>query len=224
MFPDLTSSPTLFPDLTRDDVFRLEAKRLWLRWPRVQDAAAITRLAGDKDVADMVGILPHPFPSGEAEKLVFEARKANAIGSQIKLAIADRRRPDVFMGIVGSRMLSKAGDTRHRASFGYWLGAPYWGQGFATEAAHALIDALFSYTDVTELESSIRVINPSSRRVAEKCGFQFIGSDMWDAPALKSRVAVDKFLLTRSTWVSLKGWREPNISTSKDEPKLEACA
>jgi RimJ/RimL family protein N-acetyltransferase len=224
MFPDLTSSDHLFPDLTRDDVFRLEAKRLWLRWPRVQDAAAIARLAGDKEVADMVGILPHPFPSGEAEKLVFEARKANAIGSQIKLAIADKRRPDVFMGIIGSRILPTTAKGHSRASFGYWLGSPYWGQGFATEAAHALIDAIFSYTDVTELESSIRVINPASRRVAEKCGFQFVGSDMWDAPALKSRVAVDKFLLSRSTWASLKGWREPNISASKPEPQLEAYA
>jgi hypothetical protein len=47
----------MFPDLTRDDVFRIETKRLWLRWPRVQDAAAMQRLAGDKDVAD----IPSPW-------------------------------------------------------------------------------------------------------------------------------------------------------------------
>ena len=29
----------MFPDLTRDDVFRLETRRLWLRWPRAADAA-----------------------------------------------------------------------------------------------------------------------------------------------------------------------------------------
>jgi RimJ/RimL family protein N-acetyltransferase len=224
MFPDLKSPDLLFPDLTRDDVFRIETKRLWLRWPRVQDAAAITRLAGDKDVADMMGILPHPFPSGEGEKLVFEARKGNAVGSQIKLALSDRRKPDIFMGIVGSRILASAGGTHMKASFGYWLGVPYWGHGYATEAAHAFIDAIFSYTAVTELESSVRVINPASRRVAEKCGFQFVGSDMWDAPALKSRVAVDKFLLSRSTWSSLKGWREPHISPSQPAPDLKACA
>jgi RimJ/RimL family protein N-acetyltransferase len=224
MSPDLKSTDSLFPDLTRDDVFRIETKRLWLRWPRVQDAVAIARLAGDKDVADMVGILPHPFPSGEGEKLVFEARKANAVGSQVKFALTDRRKPDLFMGIAGSRILSSEKNGNLRASFGYWLGKPYWGQGYATEAAHGLIDAIFAYTDVTELESSIRVINPASRRVAEKCGFQFIGSDMWDAPALKSRVAVDRFLLSRSTWTSLKGWREPNIQADRSEKILEACA
>jgi RimJ/RimL family protein N-acetyltransferase len=215
----------MFPDLTRDDVFRIETKRLWLRWPRVQDAAAIQRLAGDKDVADMTGILPHPFPKGESETLVFEARKANATGSQIKLAVADKRRPDSFMGIVGSRRLPDAGSSVRRASFGYWLGTPHWGEGFATEAAHALIDAIFSYTDVLELESSVRVINPASRRVVEKCGFQFTGSDMWDAPALKSRVAVDKFLLPRSTWASLKSWREPHVEANRPAAaQLADCA
>ena len=224
MFPDLKSSDLSFPDLTRDDVFRIETKRLWLRWPRVQDAVAIVRLAGDKDVADMVGILPHPFPNDQGEAFVFEARKANAVGSQIKFAITDRRRPDLFMGIAGSRILSVENKGRLRASFGYWLGKPYWGQGYATEAAHGLIDTIFAYTDVTELESSIRVINPASRRVAEKCGFQFIGSDMWDAPALKSRVAVDRFLLSRSTWASLKGWREPNVRPVMPGNQLEVCA
>ena len=36
----------MFPELTRDDVFRLETRRLWLRWPRMADANAILRLAG----------------------------------------------------------------------------------------------------------------------------------------------------------------------------------
>lgn len=38
----------MFPELTRDDVFRLETRRLWLRWTRMADASAILRLAGRK--------------------------------------------------------------------------------------------------------------------------------------------------------------------------------
>ena len=63
----------MFPDLTRDDVFRIETKRLWLRWPRVQDAAAIERLAGDKEVAEMTANIPHPFPTGSGERFAFES-------------------------------------------------------------------------------------------------------------------------------------------------------
>ena len=41
----------MFPDLTRDDVFRLETRRLWLRWPREADVPSLVRLAGEKVVA-----------------------------------------------------------------------------------------------------------------------------------------------------------------------------
>ncbi len=97
------------------------------------------------------------------------------------------------------------------ADLGYWLGEPHWGKGYATEAAQALIDAIFSYTEATELTASARVVNPRSRTVIEKCGFQFVGSDMADAPARGGRVSVDRFRLARSTWASLKNWREPRV-------------
>jgi hypothetical protein len=53
---------TMFPDLTRDDVFRLETRSLWLRWPRIADAAAIARQAGEKAVAEMTANIPHTYP------------------------------------------------------------------------------------------------------------------------------------------------------------------
>ena len=52
----------MFPDLTRDDVFRLETRRLWLRWPRHADVQAIVRLAGETAVAEMTASIPHPYP------------------------------------------------------------------------------------------------------------------------------------------------------------------
>jgi RimJ/RimL family protein N-acetyltransferase len=214
----------MFPDLTRDDVFRIETKRLWLRWPRIQDAAAIQRLAGVKDVAEMTGTVPHPYPKGEAERFVFAARKGNATGQSLQLAIAPRNAPDKFVGLIGARM--KAVD---QADMGYWIGEPHWSKGYATEAAQALVDAIFAYAEVTEMTASARVINPASRNVIEKCGFQFVGSDMADAPARGGPVAVDRFRLARSTWASLKAWREPRIEIDRLQPiapsgELQVCA
>ncbi len=200
----------MFPDLTRDDVFRIETKRLWLRWPRVQDAAAIERLAGVKAVAEMTGTVPHPYPRGEAERFVFAARKGNATGASLSLAVAPRLKPDQCFGIIAVRRKETSG-SRASADLGYWLGEPHWGKGYATEAAQALIDAIFSYTEVSEMTASARVVNPRSRNVIEKCGFQFVGSDMADAPARGGRVSVDRFRLARSTWASLKNWREPRV-------------
>ena len=51
----------MFPELTRDDVFRLETRRLWLRWPRMADATAILKLAGEKAVAEMTASDVAPY-------------------------------------------------------------------------------------------------------------------------------------------------------------------
>src|SRR3712207_4191950 len=65
----LDRSRPMFPDLTRDDVFRLETRRLWLRWPRHADCQAIVRLAGEKAVADMTARIPHPYDPHDAEQI-----------------------------------------------------------------------------------------------------------------------------------------------------------
>ena len=53
----------MFPDLTRDDVFRIETRRLWLRWPTARDRDAILKLAGDPAVAAMLARVPNPLPA-----------------------------------------------------------------------------------------------------------------------------------------------------------------
>jgi RimJ/RimL family protein N-acetyltransferase len=217
----------MFPDLTRDDVFRIETRRLWLRWPRQQDAPAVARLADDKDIAELTGVVPYPYPKGEAEKFIFDRRKNNAMGTMLSFAIVSRTKPDQYIGHIGSRLLPNGPNGLLRSSLGYWLGRPSWGKGIATEAAHGLIDAIFSYTDIQEIEASARVINPVSRRVIEKCGFQFMGSSMMELPALKGAVPVDTFCLPRSTWASLKSWREPRVEIDRpnvNQRELEACA
>src|SRR3712207_4000131 len=94
-------SKTMFPDLTRDDVFRLETRRLWLRWPRLADGQAIVRLAGEKAVADMTSRIPHPYAPEDAERFVFHARQSNADGAGLQLAITPKGRPNALVGMVG---------------------------------------------------------------------------------------------------------------------------
>ena len=69
---------------------------------------------------------------------------------------------------------------------GYWLGARYWGKGYATEAVRALIDHAFTDLGHKALQSSVRVTNPASRRVLEKCGFQWTGVGLCRIRALGS--------------------------------------
>ena len=210
----------MFPDLTRDDVFRLETRRLWLRWPRLADAAAIVRLAGEKVVADMTGIIPHPYPPGEAEKFVFAARQANADGRRLVMAITPRAKPNQLIGTVEIRC-----DVPSAPVLGYWLGTPHWGQGLATEAARSLIDAFFAYTEGKELLASARVVNPDSQRVLEKCGFSHVGSGLDSFPARGGLLPVDKFRLDRRKWQSLKTWSSSDyVPHGPEEAQVSAAA
>ena len=56
-----------------------------------------------------------------------------------------------------------------------------------------------------ELNVSCRVINPASRRVIHKCGFQYAGQGMIHSLAA-GQVAVERYSLDRKTWVSLRSW------------------
>src|SRR5208283_2748419 len=104
----------MFPDLARDDVFRLETQRLWLRWPRICDAPAIQRFCGLWEVARFTARMPHPYPPGSAERFIYAAREANASGRDLTLVMTP------FKGkrdVVGSISLESRGADRLTLGF-----------------------------------------------------------------------------------------------------------
>ena len=173
----------------------LETERLALRRPTLADVKAITNLANDRRIAENTRRLPHPYLQDHAVEFV--------------RAMAADRRETVFLiehthtpiGMVGI-------DWREQSApeLGYWLGFEYWGQGFGTEAARAVIDFFFEEFDAEHLISGARVANPSSRNILEKCGFQWSGVELHRFEALGSSTPVDCFRLSRSVWTSLKNW------------------
>jgi RimJ/RimL family protein N-acetyltransferase len=198
----------MFPDLTRDDVFRLETRRLWLRWPRHEDGQAIARLAGDKAVAEMTAAIPHPYPPDGATAFVFEARKANALGRALRLAITPKRKPNQLIGMVG---IDAASAEEPQPFLGYWLGQPYWARGYMTEAAQAVVDAYFAYADGRKLVASARTDNPASRRVLEKCGFIPMGPGLQAFPARDAVLPVERFRLDRAAWQRRTPWSDRGL-------------
>ena len=57
-----------------------------------------------------------------------------------------------------------------RFELGYWLGKPFWGQGYATEAAKKLVSFAFHDLKATSLWAGWYHDNPASGRVLEKLG------------------------------------------------------
>ena len=193
----------MFPDLMRDDVFQLETKRLWLRWPRAADAVAIARLAGEAAVAEMTANIPHPYPPAAGVDFVLRSRADNLAGAALVLMLAPRARPSETMGCISLRMTGPG-----QAELGYWLGRPYWGQGLMTEAAQTMLDVILQITDLTLVTASARPGNGRSIGVLEACGFQRVSSGLLTAPARGTLVPVEGFRLTRAQFGRKSGFRE----------------
>ena len=126
----------MFPDLARDDVFRLETARLWLRWPRAADAAAIERYCSRREVAERTARIPHPYPPGSAERFIFAAREGNASGRDLTLVLTPLRDMREVLGAI-----SLEGRAQGRLTLGYALAPEAWGKGLASEAVEAIIDS-----------------------------------------------------------------------------------
>jgi RimJ/RimL family protein N-acetyltransferase len=173
----------------------LETKRLALRAPRLEDAKTMVALANDRRIAENTARIPHPYKLADAETFISGANKGAA--SAVFLITL---RGDTVIGACGVTALDD------QAELGYWLGVPYWGNGYATEALHAVIDYAFTDLGHEALNAGARVTNPASRRVLEKCGFQWTGVGLYRIRAINSSAPIDRFRLERGIWSAIKGW------------------
>lgn len=187
------------PERSRTDCPVLLSPRLVLRAPHVEDIDALTHLANNAKIATMVSRMPHPYTKNDANDFVRRA-KDGEIGKCV-YAIT-RMDTGEFMGCCGIETTAD----ESTVEIGYWLGEPYWNEGYATEAAHALIDMAFRTRDISFIDGRCRVTNTASRRVLQKCGFQFQGAGMVGSLALGGIMPVDWYRLDRKTWVSLRSW------------------
>ncbi len=173
----------------------LKTKRLVLRPPVPADSRAIARLANDRRIAENLRRLPHPYSRSDAEAFLDYLSRARQ--ETVFLIEAD----GAACGMIGLDFGNDEGP-----EIGYWLGVTHWGNGFATEAVRAVIDYAFEEHVFDELFAGARVTNPASRRVLEKCGFQWTGVGLYRFVALGSSTPVDRFKLNRGIWQSLKAW------------------
>ena len=176
----------------------LETERLTLRAPCLEDAKAIAALANDRRIAENTRRIPHPYTLADAEDFVAWSRKPG--GEMARMIML---RDGTLVGGCGLGLLDGPAP-----ELGYWLGVSYWGHGYATEAVRALIDYAFTELDHTALQAGTRVTNPASRRILEKCGFQWTGVGLCRIRAIASSAPIDLFRLDRGLWASLKAWGE----------------
>jgi RimJ/RimL family protein N-acetyltransferase len=172
----------------------LATERLTLRAPRCEDVKAVAALANDRRIAENTARIPHPYTVDDAEQFVATVNRRDGEACFVMML------EGTLIGVCG---LEPRDDD---VELGYWLGSGYWGRGFMTEAARAVIDYGFGDLRHETLQAGARVTNPASRRVLEKCAFQWTGVRLTRIRATRSAAPTDRFRLDRGLWLSLKAW------------------
>jgi ribosomal-protein-alanine N-acetyltransferase len=157
--PDMSSMP------------RLTTDRLLLRPFTDADAPAVQRLAGDRAIAATTLLIPHPYPDGVAEEWFAGHEPSWEQGTGLALAITQLETADV-VGAVGLTI-----SPEHRCGeLGYWIGRPYWGRGYGTEAARATIAFGFESMNLNRIEAHHFHTNPASGKIMRKLGMTLEGT------------------------------------------------
>jgi RimJ/RimL family protein N-acetyltransferase len=173
----------------------LETERLILRPMQRSDVGAIVALAGDEAVATKTASIPYPLTLREAESWLDRHLRSGS-GREVVFAI-EHKQDGAFLGAIG---LLVTGNLLP-APMGYWLGRPYWNQGYMTEAIQRLLDHAFADLGVTAVRAAAYPDNPASMRVQEKVGMTFVGREMEPAPARGGDREVLVREITRAEWL-----------------------
>ncbi len=148
----------------------LICERLLLRPFSLEDVHAVTALVGEKDIASTTLAIPHPYNTSMAEEWIMKHRPLYKSGEAVDYAIVIRN-SDILVGAIGLQI-----NLDHRkAELGYWIGKPYWGRGYATEASKKVIEFGFKELDLNRIYASHFNRNPASGSVLRKIGMDFEG-------------------------------------------------
>ena len=150
--------------MTAPPIPTLTTPRLTLRAFTLEDAPRVQRLAGDVEVATTTLTIPHPYEDGVAEDWIGTHAERWASARHLTLAITTEK--DGLVGAVGLQQRSP----HRRAELGYWIARDFWGRGYATEAAGAVVAYGFRELGLNKIDAHYLARNPASGRVMEKVG------------------------------------------------------
>lgn len=164
----------------------IETDRLILRSLELRDAPAISRLIGEWEVIKWLSKPPYPYARLDAEWFVGNDVSNGCYGIQIEGA---------FAGVVG---------LTDEFDLGYWLGQPFRGHGYMTEAALAVISEHFDMRD-DRFTSGYFLANDASGNVLEKCGFRNTVIKAEFSVPRDGMVEVQRLELTQENWRAKHG-------------------
>lgn len=142
----------------------LHTPRLLLRTYNVEDIPDLIPLIGAREIAATTLRIPHPYTQADAEDQV---RRSQGSEDAVRLGVWI----EASSSLIGGMGLRLEPD-HHRGELGYWIGVPYWGNGYATEAAQAMLRYGFEEMKLNRIYASHFSNNPASGRILLKVGMQ----------------------------------------------------
>ncbi|MFK7892839.1 MAG: GNAT family N-acetyltransferase [Granulosicoccus sp.] len=146
--------------------------RLLLRPLHINDALAVQELAGNHEVSKMTLRVPHPYEVQMAREWISDEAIHWKQGTGCAFAIC-LCTENKLIGAIG---LSHIHDLQ--ASFGYWLGEPFWGKGYCSEAAVKVLAFGLDTLKLHKVSAQHLTCNSASGRVLQKAGMTFVRSGM----------------------------------------------
>lgn len=154
----------------------LQTDRLTLRPLRMSDAPAVQALVADRAIAATTLSIPHPYPEGGAAEFIERMREHMDEGKGVVFGVFVREEEDAGTTetVVGTVGLTINRDHR-RAELGYWIGRPFWGRGYASEAGKRIVEWGLESLHLQRVYAHHMLHNPASGRVLRKIGMTFEG-------------------------------------------------
>ena len=176
----------------------IQTERLILRELIETDAPSYEKYFADYEVIrHLTNSVPWPYPEGGALSFIQSGVMPQQGISKWVWAITLKDDPDNLIGAV--ELLAIASPSNR----GFWLGQPFWGKGYMTEAVFSINNYAFEHLGFERLIFANAVSNKRSARIKEKTGARFIGVEpvQYVDPLLTQR---ELYELTKEEWLKLK--------------------
>lgn len=145
----------------------ITTERLILRLFHPSDAAAVATLCNNYNIYKSTLYLPYPYSLHDALSWMKNHYDNFMADKSYEFAVTDKETGDVF----GAIALSNNQRFNH-GEIAYWIGEPYWGNGYATEAAQAILQFAFEEKKLYKVFARYFSSNIASGKVLEKMGMK----------------------------------------------------
>jgi len=183
---------------------KLSTTRLILRDIKKTDAGSILKYINNLMVSRYLLVVPFPYTKKDANWWVNNCaenqKKKPRISYELGITIKPKNE------IIGGVGVSKIDEFQGTAEIGYWLGEPYWRNGYMSEAAEKIIDFAFNDLKLRKLKIPAFAVNKASNGLARKLGFTLEGTLRKHCRAKSTGKIHDENIygLFRNEWKSAK--------------------